>query len=184
MKAITDYKSSTSPNNHETTLPDVLNQFFACFDNHTSRVETQTTSPSREEPVLSFELHQVRSTLRKIDITKATGPDRVPGCKLKPCVNQLVGVFTNIINLSLQQAAAVQCLKYTTFVPEPKNQAASCLNDYHQVALTTIIMKCFERLVLSHIKASIPTDLDSHEFAYRGNRSMEDTISIALVNNL
>ncbi|XP_055499201.1 UPF0462 protein C4orf33 homolog isoform X1 [Leucoraja erinacea] len=41
-------------------------------------------------------------------------------------------------------------------------------------------MKCFERLVLSHIKSSIPASLDSHQFAHRANRSTEDAISLAL----
>ncbi|KAI4875608.1 hypothetical protein NFI96_000890, partial [Prochilodus magdalenae] len=41
-------------------------------------------------------------------------------------------------------------------------------------------MKCFERLVLSHIKAVIPPDLDQHQFAYRTNRSTEDAVSMAL----
>ncbi len=41
------------------------------------------------------------------------------------------------------------------------------------------MIKCFERLVLFHIKANIHTDLDSHQFAYCRNRSTEDAISIA-----
>ncbi|KAK3546461.1 hypothetical protein QTP70_026310, partial [Hemibagrus guttatus] len=79
-----------------------------------------------------------------------------------------------IFNLSLQQDLVPRCLKSTTIVPVPKKQQVRCLNDHCPVALTTIIMKCFERLVLPHIKASIATDLDSHQFAYSGNRSTED----------
>ena len=39
--------------------------------------------------------------------------------------------------------------------------------------------KCFEKLVMRHIKASIPPSLD-HQFAYRKNRSTEDAITIVL----
>ncbi len=56
----------------------------------------------------------------------------------------------------------------------------NCLNDYRPVALTQIITKCFERLILSHIKASIPADLDQHQFAYRANSSTEDAVITAL----
>ncbi len=42
------------------------------------------------------------------------------------------------------------------------------------------IMKCFERLVLYHIKASLPSTSDEHQFAYRTNRSTEDAIALAL----
>ncbi|KAI3371794.1 hypothetical protein L3Q82_024352, partial [Scortum barcoo] len=54
------------------------------------------------------------------------------------------------------------------------------LNDYCPVALTTVIMKCFERIVLKHIKDIIPAGLDQYQFAYRENRSTEDAVSIAL----
>ncbi|KAK3521701.1 hypothetical protein QTP70_015807 [Hemibagrus guttatus] len=99
----------------------------------------------------------MRSTMRKIDITKAAGPNK---------------------------ALVPTCLKSTTIVPVPKKQQVRYLNDYRPVALTLIIMKCFERLVLPHIKASIPTNLDSHQFAYCGNRSTEDAISTALHTSL
>lgn len=41
-------------------------------------------------------------------------------------------------------------------------------------------MKCFERLVLAHLKSITPPSLDPHQFAYRANRSTEDSISLAL----
>lgn len=80
-------------------------------------------------------------------------------------------------NLSLQQVVVSMCLKATTIVPVPKKQAVRCLSVYRPIALTPIIMKCFERLILSHIKVNILTDLDSHKFAYFRNRSTEDAIS-------
>ncbi len=85
----------------------------------------------------------------------------VSGRILKSCADRLAGVFTNIFNLSLQQAVVATCLKATTIVPVPKKQAVRYLNDYRPIALTPIIMKCFKKLVLFHIKANIPTDLDS-----------------------
>ncbi len=48
------------------------------------------------------------------------------------------------------------------------------------VALTSILMKHFEKWVLQHIKNNIPTDLDPHQFGFRANRSTEDAISAAL----
>ncbi|KAK3556565.1 hypothetical protein QTP70_010013, partial [Hemibagrus guttatus] len=143
-----------------------------------------TTPLPRDDPVIILESHQVRSTMRKIDITKAAGPDSVPGHTLKSCADRLAGVFTNIFNPSLQHALVPTCRKTTTIFPVPKKQQVRCLKDYRPVTLTPIIMKCFERLVLPHIKASILTDLDSHQFAYRGNRSMEDAISTSLHTSL
>jgi len=55
-----------------------------------------------------------------------------------------------------------------------------CFNDFCPIALTPVITKCFERLILSHIKANIPKDLDIYQFPYRANRSTDDSVSIAL----
>ena len=62
----------------------------------------------------------------------------------------------------------------------PKNTKVTCLNDYRPVARTSIAMKCFERLVMAHNNTIIPETLDPLQFAYRPNRSTDDTISIAL----
>ncbi len=83
------------------------------------------------------------------------------------CADQLTGVFTNIFNLSLQQAIIPTCLKSSTIVLVPKKSAVKCLNDDCPVELTPIAMKCFERLLLSHIKSVIPPDLNKNQFAFR-----------------
>eukprot|EP00061_Rhincodon_typus_P007033 g28297.t1 len=49
-----------------------------------------------------------------------------------------------------------------------------------KVALTSITMKCFVKLVMAHINSSFPTCLDPLLFAYQHNRSTEDAISRAL----
>lgn len=65
-------------------------------------------------------------------------------------------------------------------IPVHKNSKASCCNDYRPVALISVIMKRFERLVMAHINGIIPDTLDPPLFAYRSNRSIDDAISLAL----
>jgi hypothetical protein len=62
----------------------------------------------------------------------------------------------------------------------PKKAKVTCLNDYHFIALTSVAMKRFERLVMTHINTIIPETLDTFQFAYRPNRSTDDAISITL----
>ena len=47
-------------------------------------------------------------------------------------------------------------------------------------ALTSVIMKCFERLVKDHITSILPATLDLLQFAYHPNRSTDDAIAITL----
>ena len=52
------------------------------------------------------------------------------------------------------------------------------------MALTSVAMKCFERLVMAHINSVLPETLDPLQFAYRPNRSTDDAISISLYTAL
>ncbi len=52
------------------------------------------------------------------------------------------------------------------------------------VALTSIVMKVFERLLKNHICSSIPVTLDPLQFAYRPNRSTDEAISQVLHSSL
>lgn len=47
----------------------------------------------------------------------------------------------------------------------PKKPVASCLNNYRPVALTSVITKCLERLLKTHICSSLPDTLESLQFA-------------------
>jgi hypothetical protein len=89
------------------------------------------------------------------------------------CSGQLAGVFTDIFNISLIESVIPTCFKQTTIAPVPKNTKATCLNDYRPVALTSVTMKCFERLVMAHINTIIPETLDPLQFAYCPNRSTD-----------
>ncbi|KAI4882182.1 hypothetical protein NFI96_005778 [Prochilodus magdalenae] len=59
----------------------------------------------------------------------------------------------------------------------PKSSTVTGLNDYRLIALMPIVTKCFERLVMTHIKATIDVTVDPHQYAYRKNRSTDDAIS-------
>lgn len=41
-------------------------------------------------------------------------------------------------------------------------------------------MKCFETLVMQHIRTLLPLNLEPHQYAHRANRSAEDAVSNAL----
>ena len=64
----------------------------------------------------------------------------------------------------------------------PKNRSPSELNDYRPVALTSIVMKCFEKLVLKKLLLQTHTHTDPYQFAYRQNRSTDDA-TISLLHN-
>ncbi|XP_053699525.1 uncharacterized protein LOC128746481 [Synchiropus splendidus] len=123
----------------------------------------------------------VTETAKSITVTdEAAGPDRVSPAILKHCAAELAPVFTDIFNASLVSCHVPACFKSSTIIPVPKKTRITGLNDYRPVALTSVLMKSFERLVLSHLKSITASHLDSLQFAYRANRSVDHAVNQAL----
>lgn len=164
IQIITDYKPSPQTCNNSISLLNQLNDFFARFeaDNNTP---AQKNPASPNDQVLSLTPDNIRRSLKRINARKDPGPDNIPGHVLRDCAEELTEVFTDIFNTSLSQAVVPTCLKATTIISVPKKSSPSCYNDYRPVALTPILMKCFERLVMHHIKSALPLGLDPYQFA-------------------
>ena len=145
---------------------DEFNEFYARFEAlNTEPLERELVRGSTLNPPFTITSADVIKTLRKINPRKAAGPDNIPGRALKTCAWMLADVFADIFNLSLSQTSIPTCLKTTTIIPVPKKGKVTCLNDYRPIALTPIVMKCFERIVMSYIKTIVPDTLDPYQFA-------------------
>jgi hypothetical protein len=138
-------------------LLDKLTTFFSSLEDNT----VPPTWSATKDCGLSFSVDDVSKTFKHVDPRKAAGPDGIPSCVLRACTDKLAGVFMDIFNLSLSQSA----VKMATIVPVPKNAKVTELYDYHRTALSSVIMKCFERLVKDHIISILPVTLDSFQFA-------------------
>jgi hypothetical protein len=181
LQTIMDYKGKPSRElpSDTTTLPDKLNAFYARFE--ASKTEACMRAPAvLYNCVITLSVAVVRKAFKQVNIHNAAGPDVLSGHVFKACVEQLESVFTEMFNLSLTQSVIPTCFKQTTIVPVPENAKVICLNYYHPIALTSVAMTFFERLVMAHINTIIPDTLDPLQFAYCPNRSTDDAISIAL----
>ncbi|KAK0149886.1 RNA-directed DNA polymerase from mobile element jockey [Merluccius polli] len=194
IQHLTGYKGSlpaAAAGGMNISLAEDLNHFFARFESarspsspvlqlHPSSLTHVPPAPTTTSNTLTLQVHQVRRALLAVNPRKAAGPDGVLGKVLRACADQLAGVLTRIFNTSLSLAEVPPCLKAANIIPVPKKTSITDLNDYRPVALTSVVMKCFERLVLQHLKASLPKNFDPHQFAYRANRSTEDAVAAVL----
>ena len=155
IQTITDYKAAPLPCDDNTDFLNKLNFYFGRFEarNHTP---ARKSPPHPDEQALRLETAEVRRTLSRVNARKATGPDNIPGRVLKDCADQLAQVLKDLFNTSLSLAVVPSCFKTATIIPVPKKPTISSLNDYRPVALTPIMMKCFERLVKDHIISNSP----------------------------
>ncbi len=169
-------------------LAEELNTFYGRFDcNGGANLPISSSGSSRQSSdvcAITFSEDDVRRELRRVNVRKAAGPDGITGRVLRSCADQLAGLFTSIFNESLATSVVPTSFKKSVIIPVPKNSKPSCLNDYRPVALTSTVMKVFERLLKKHICSSIPATLDPLQFAYRPNRSTDDAISQVLHSSL
>ncbi|KAK1784957.1 hypothetical protein P4O66_018387 [Electrophorus voltai] len=140
--------------------------------------------PTIEQRPLIITESDVRRVFKRVNTRKAAGPDSICRKVLKACADQLAPVFTDIFNLSLTLGIVPSSFKRTTIVPVLKKPQPSGLNNYRPVALTSVVMKCFEKLVRDFITSSLPASMDPLQFAYRHNCSTDDAIAHLLHTTL
>ncbi|KAK3526918.1 hypothetical protein QTP86_004715 [Hemibagrus guttatus] len=161
LKDITNYKTPSPSTEANQQLAEDLNG-----------------NPPPPPPALWISEDDVRQIFLKQKRRKAPGPDGVTPACLKTCADQLA--FSQIFNRSLELCEVPACFKHSTIIPIPKKPKITGLNDYRPVALTSVVMKSFERLVLAYLKNIIGPLLDPLKFAYQANRSVDDAVNMGL----
>ena len=188
MQQVTQFKQKaaasldTSPD-----LPNRLNYFYCRFDKRNPNPGYRPPPPAGSLPLsppFTILEHEVRGLLKKLNTRKASGPDGVSSFVTRTCAAQLAPIFTDIFNSSLQRCAVPQCFKSSVIVPVPKKTNGTQLNNYRPVALTSVVMKVFQRLVLSYLEKCSGSLRDAFQFAYQANRSVEDAVALGLHHTL
>ncbi|KAK3549510.1 hypothetical protein QTP86_002481 [Hemibagrus guttatus] len=195
LKNITNYKTSAPCSVVNQQLADNLNVFYCRFekpsltplthpDLHPSHPLTPPANPLCLPPatqnILKFCEEDVFQVFKKQKTRKAPGPDGVSPACLKVRADQLAPIVTQIFNRSLVQCEVPRCFKRSTIIPVPKKPKISGLNDYRPVTLTSVVMKSFERLVLTYLKDITGPLLDPHQFAHQANRSVDDAVNMGM----
>lgn len=92
---------------------------------------------------------------------------------MRNCAEQLSGIYSFIFNKSIQLCKVPHLWKDSIVVPIAKNKKND-FNDYRPVALTSTVMKYFEKIVRKGILTLTQSALDPMQFAYRLARAVED----------
>ena len=81
-----------------------------------------------------------------------------------------------MFSLSLQKCEIPSAWKKSCIIPVPKKVQINCLNDLRPVALTSHIMKVFERLFLRKFRPLVSDFQDPLQFAYRARVGVDDAL--------
>ena len=107
---------------------------------------------------------------------KAAGPDNICGMILKSCRKQLSYILATLFQLSINSHTVHRSWKTAKIVPVPKSSLAKCKNDLRPSALTPIVMKTCERIVLYHLLPQVKPYMDKFQFTYSKGLGVNDAV--------
>ena len=139
-----------------------------------------TSYPTASTLDIEISVDDVVQQLKRTKVGKAPGPDGIPGRLLKECAAELSPALQPIFQQSVDIGKVPTLWKTSTVLPVPKKPTPTEPNHFRPVALTSLIMKCFEKLFLMHLLSLVSPLLDPLQFAYQANRSTDDAVSCLL----
>ncbi|KAF7646764.1 hypothetical protein LDENG_00182510, partial [Lucifuga dentata] len=107
---------------------------------------------------------------------KSCGPDGISAFLLN-CAEELTPAWCPIFQQSLDTQTVYSNCSRSVIIPVPKKAHPTENNDFRAVALTSVVMKCFEKCVVAMLKEDVNSRLDPLQFAYRQRRSTGDAIN-------
>ena len=98
----------------------------------------------------------VKKVKINLDSSKASGPDSIPVVVLKNCDPELSYVlaelFSELLNMCLEESCFPDCCKVPLLVPVFKNVGdSSTAKNYRPVSLLSVVSKVFVKLVHNKI---------------------------------
>ena len=118
----------------------------------------------------------VRWVFKREKSIKAPRPDNIKGQLPKECSDELADIFPVLFNSFLSEHMVPSLWKTSEIRLFPKENNPAELNDYCPVALTSVVVKCLERLIPTHLRSHVDGALDPMQFEYIKNRSVEDAV--------
>lgn len=162
------------------SLVDEMNMFFCRFDVVDDKAECDDICKNLPtgSPIFISE-NAVAKILTKLKPNKATGPDGLKARVLKDCAPQLKGVFSRLFNYLLV-AGVPTSWKSSLIRPIPKKPRASKPEDFRPIAITSILCKTMERVLVDMMTSQVTSVLDPLQFAYRSDRGTDDAVLVLL----
>lgn len=166
--------SSKSTINYPPDFVNNLNTFYCRFE----RNEPESHPIPQDTNSETFTFDEVYKTLSRCKSGKAAGPDNIQSIVLSRCASELTPIFHELFNKCVNSGHIPTIWKKSEIVPVPKKTNAKELNDFRPIALTSVIMKCFEHLIKNRLISWIGHTQDDFQFAYKQHRSTKDACAV------
>ena len=122
----------------------------------------------------------VRRELRRLNSSKATGPDNIPARVLKECADALCKPLSRLFSLCYAKGRQPALWKTTRVLPIHKKKSKAQPNNHRPISLLGIISKVMEAIVNRTIVNFLEKEnlLSAHQFGFRRKLGTSDLLTL------
>ena len=131
-----------------------------------------TTAPAIIEHIY-FDHNDIIDAIKSISSNSAAGPDNFPAILLKTCANELSVPLCILWHLSIESGDIPPLLKEANIAPIYKGGSRGLPKNYRPVALTSHLIKIFEKIVVKRLTEflEINNHMNENQHGFRSGRS-------------
>ena len=134
---------------------------------------------SAELPTVRFRPSAVQRLLKRLDASKATGPDGIPPRVLKVCSQELASPLAKLFSFCFSRGKQPTAWKCANVVPVYKKKSRSAPSNYRPVSLLSAVSKVMEAVVNKAIMKFFENQkiLSAHQFGFRPGLGTADLLT-------
>lgn len=144
------YNDATADNS-ETSANLFADFFSSVHSSHSptfsSSVRQNVQSFNIRMPMLLISQSEIASALKKLDVSKGAGTDRIPPLFLKECADALKFPISLIFNRSLRDRTFPEVWKVASITPIHKSGSIHAIENYRGISILCSIAKVFEEII-------------------------------------
>lgn len=118
---------------------------------------------------------RVQSFFSRVCSKKAPGPNGLSASLIQDCSRELTEAFCPIFQRFVDSCSVPDLWKKSIAVPIPKISCPVSNKHYRPVTLS-IVMKCFEKIMVNRLKSEVAPHLDPLQFAYKPGLGAADAL--------
>lgn len=163
----------------------VFNEMFSSV----SQIDDKGVSPPKLRSAdgnslmcVKFRHKDVTDRLRKLDVSKSTGPDGISARVLKECARELAPSLSKLFSLSFKTGNLPQEWKSSNVCPVYKKGSKSSPENYRPISLLCIVSKVMEGIINRKLRNFLVNNnrIHDHQFGFRPKNSALDALTLAV----
>lgn len=172
------YPSEMHYNERIGSTPNEIVELFADFfeTNYVPDIEQWSFESvyraSADAKEINVTLFDIENAIHSLKWKGGMGPDEVSPYVIKMCVESITWPIWLLFQKSFEAGRIPERLKRARIVPIFKNGDKSGINNYRMIAITSVILKIFERAIKSQLSSIIEPFISNAQHGFRSKRSI------------